>query len=190
MPYFRPTDITRPEDPKDPFSVIVRGNSKGYFWGVIYNSYLGNDIFDVGGNKGINIKGLLAEDPYTGAVYTKDLGWIPLLSNDVIWLEYDVKNKKASIQSYGAGSKLDFSKKIIKNGIIEDNNTDGNTPLSKIEQLYARKIIAASTRDDNGYPLLEQATKCHQILKNICINGLSYTYPFDVDGIVNQIPIY
>jgi hypothetical protein len=157
-----------------PFQVFLRAkpsNAAITQAGVYYHSSLFQSLRP---NDKYPITGLLSED--------KSTGWFDLIANDAIWLgvTFDSSGEPdwAGIDSWGGDKEFKIDKEAWSNekAYCED---DGGTP--PIHQT-SRKLIAYTTANDEGKPVLHQVMFRHQVLRDCNIDGRPARYPFDHEG--------
>lgn len=108
--------------------------------------------------------------------------WFSLTNADAIWLGIvfasDGSCVSASIDSWGQGDSFQINKAAWSgnNGFCEDNGSDPRYHQT------SRKLIAYTTADGDGNPVLHQVMFHDQVLRLCNINGRAAQYPFDHEG--------
>jgi hypothetical protein len=121
---------------------------------------------------------LLSLQPSNNLTITGLDTWFNLDANDLIWIYITVLNyaaTAATIQSYGQGNSR-FTPTLAAwddtGGFVQD---DGGIPP---KQIAANCMVAESTANSNGKPVITQKLFNNLLIENCSIDGVAAIFPF------------
>jgi hypothetical protein len=151
-----------------PFKVVTRVINETLHWGVTPESIVYTSLSPDGG--------IVPEGALT-TLENDDPGWLPVdtQNEDYIYIVYDQENLTIAIESLGSGGSLDVNAPINGQGAWLQVDTSVIPP----QFLFARKIIASAQPQQNQNPSIAQGILSHQLLQDICIDGMAARWLFD-----------